>query len=587
MLNYEEFIELLMVLRFGTSLEIAKFIFKIIDFDLDDVINTDDIKLVLGYIPFTTNLTSKTFKYQLNNLEEVVNSIKITFSKVNKLKFNLFYEICQKSNHDFILLIYNYLYNTIPGINKILIFYENLNTQINLSINTKNTSSDEYSYKNISNTNLNYADSCSLTTSSKDILNLKETASDNSESVRKSNSQAEMISQSSKKDVSIISDNVEKLSIQVDKEENERLKLNMISTTKDDNKSKLDEKLYYDLLPSEKIKNDEISPFQLQAKDPKEFNTDHDFYYEGGKDSQINLNLTNDLSRILDIENIKKNIQLEGEVYLYEKYENIFSSNNSIYIDKIVAKSTDTSSNLTSSFSSIEIQPSKYYVVLIENILYLYVGENISKYDKYEKAYYLSGCSINEISKKIINSINFFFFSIFLQNDEEQRFYHKNENKLKNLKEAIRNATQYRNYFKENVAVKAIDNGAYGKVYISRNIKTGENFATKIIKKDNITKKQYFQVKIEIDILKQLNHPNIVKFIDNYKNSEYYFIVLEYHKHGNLSNFVNSSDNVTQLTEEVISNIIYQLCTGIQYLHNMGIIHRDIKPNNILFIFFF
>ena len=80
----------------------------------------------------------------------------------------------------------------------------------------------------------------------------------------------------------------------------------------------------------------------------------------------------------------------------------------------------------------------------------------------------------------------------------------------------------------------------------------------------------------EISIMQQLSHPNIVKFIDAFKESGYHFIVMEM-----------CDLDVYQLLKTGNSNpfsIFKQVLDGLIYLHNNGIYHRDLKPGNILLV---
>ena len=77
-----------------------------------------------------------------------------------------------------------------------------------------------------------------------------------------------------------------------------------------------------------------------------------------------------------------------------------------------------------------------------------------------------------------------------------------------------------------------------------------------------------------------INHKNIIKLIDTFENEEYIFIVMEYMKGGNLTSYLKKKHFC--ISERKTKEIIKQIAEGISYLHNYGIIHRDIKSDNIL-----
>ena len=83
----------------------------------------------------------------------------------------------------------------------------------------------------------------------------------------------------------------------------------------------------------------------------------------------------------------------------------------------------------------------------------------------------------------------------------------------------------------------------------------------------------------QINILKTLDHPNIIKIYEIIENDEVYFIIMEYCKSGELFNYIVKNK---RLSEEISSFFFYQLINGINYLHNQGICHRDLKPENLL-----
>ena len=124
--------------------------------------------------------------------------------------------------------------------------------------------------------------------------------------------------------------------------------------------------------------------------------------------------------------------------------------------------------------------------------------------------------------------------------------------------------------------ISNIGQGSYGNVYLAYNIYTNEKVAIKKIYKtlDIITESEIIN---EIDILKKLNHPDIVKILEFYKTETAYYIISEYCSGGEL--FEKAE---THLSENQIAVIFKQILSGLSYLHSNNIVHRDLKLENIL-----
>ena len=87
----------------------------------------------------------------------------------------------------------------------------------------------------------------------------------------------------------------------------------------------------------------------------------------------------------------------------------------------------------------------------------------------------------------------------------------------------------------------------------------------------------------EIEILKKINHPNIVKFIEYYQDDEYFLVFEEYCKGETLLNYINGYIELEQdIDEQESKEIMHQLLSILAYLQTINITHRDIKPENII-----
>ena len=86
----------------------------------------------------------------------------------------------------------------------------------------------------------------------------------------------------------------------------------------------------------------------------------------------------------------------------------------------------------------------------------------------------------------------------------------------------------------------------------------------------------------EIQIIKNISHPNIVNIIDSYISEEQYLnIILEFCDGGSLQSKIDKIRNKV-LKEKEVAIYFFQICKAVNYLHSKKIIHRDLKAENIL-----
>ena len=134
---------------------------------------------------------------------------------------------------------------------------------------------------------------------------------------------------------------------------------------------------------------------------------------------------------------------------------------------------------------------------------------------------------------------------------------------------------------------KVIGRGAYATVKICKNKITQEKFAMKIYEKkilsDNIKKKCIAR---EIEILKKLNHPNIVKLYDTIISDKNILLIQELVNGISLRDFYNkeirNQKNISENKFKILTLIFKQIFSAFDYIHKKNIIHRDIKLENIL-----
>ena len=130
---------------------------------------------------------------------------------------------------------------------------------------------------------------------------------------------------------------------------------------------------------------------------------------------------------------------------------------------------------------------------------------------------------------------------------------------------------------KKYITQKLLGVGTYGQVFLVQNKYTKEYFAMKEIPKTSEDLLSDNEIMDEIEILKNLDHPDIVRITEFYNTENSYYLINEYCKYGELYEQVKNEFSETQ-----IAVMFRQILSGIAYLHSNNIIHRDLKLENIL-----
>ena len=125
--------------------------------------------------------------------------------------------------------------------------------------------------------------------------------------------------------------------------------------------------------------------------------------------------------------------------------------------------------------------------------------------------------------------------------------------------------------------IKDLGSGSYGLVYKAKNLATDNIVAIKVIEKVQENMIDDLEIKNEVNILKTLSHPNIVKIYEFFDMPLNYYIVTEYCKKGELFSYIKNKYNENQL-----SVLFYQVFSGLAYLHEKKILHRDLKLENLM-----
>ncbi|OHS97430.1 RAC-alpha serine/threonine-protein kinase [Tritrichomonas foetus] len=130
------------------------------------------------------------------------------------------------------------------------------------------------------------------------------------------------------------------------------------------------------------------------------------------------------------------------------------------------------------------------------------------------------------------------------------------------------------------VIEKKIGSGYSGEVLLAQNIRTMKYYALKSIPKQNLMKShRIMRTMAERNILMRASHPFITNLVSTFQTSDRLFLVLEFVSGGDLLFHMNRS---VMFEDSQIKLYLAEIATALSYLHNMGIVFRDLKPSNIL-----
>ena len=124
-----------------------------------------------------------------------------------------------------------------------------------------------------------------------------------------------------------------------------------------------------------------------------------------------------------------------------------------------------------------------------------------------------------------------------------------------------------------------LGSGGYGAVYACTHKETNMERAVKIIAKHQHSAEDNEAVINEFNLLKELDHPNILRLIEMFTDEKHYYIITEICRGGELLDEIQAWGN---FIEEDAAELMRHLLGTVNYCHQKGIVHRDLKPENIL-----
>ena len=211
------------------------------------------------------------------------------------------------------------------------------------------------------------------------------------------------------------------------------------------------------------------------------------------------------------------------------------------------------------------------------------VGKDLYYYKKKEETTHRGMHNLSGVFIKKGDTFEFEgkkYLSIVILYKVEKSYYFDNEEDYNTWFEKLSLAIQNKSLFDKYEVKQKVGKGKFGLVKYGINKETKKPVAIKIMAKKNMDKSDMELAKVEIDILKIGQHPNIIKLYDVFENENYIYIIMEYCSGGDLLSYFEYYEY--ELPETKVCEIIHKLSMAIYYLHSYGIVHRDLKPENIL-----
>ena len=564
-----------MIILFSSDLDnLLQFIFQFYDFDKDDKITKEDVRMVLSYVPIYKKIKkheNKGLKFdtddyndRLNSQKELHYKLEIIFGEKDYMYSSEFSDIIKNRNSDIFLFILIFLYERRPFSLETVKNLENIKKSPKFSPKKKDNL--------IASPNLNSNFIVSQTLQKSPALKNSSLAQKNNNLMYKNMKYLGLLSG---RNLQPKQEN----NINLDKKENMTFSLKIPTVSPEKNEIK-DEKENNNINEKKESleldEKDQKKPTRKQLKyfsEKNKINEDKKYYDENEEEEEImNFSFARPFEGRDILINKEKNIK---EKVIDTDDENEDEDNNEI---KEENKIENNKEEITEGYL-YKIQDNKMkkiYFRLICKDLYFYKSKDTKKH---KGMHNLSGVYIKDEGIVTINDKKLYCFNIIFPS-KERKYYLQNELEYIKWVESIRKVVHYSNINNIYEIKKTVGKGKFGQVKLGIHKESGKQVAIKIINKKHLEVTDLEQIKSEIDILKIAKHPNIIKLYDVYENEKYIYIIMEYCPGGDLFSYIEKRD--FKLKEERAAEIIHKLCTAVFFLHQYGIIHRDLKPENIL-----
>ena len=601
---------------------LINFIFKFYDFDEDDFITFDDIHAVLCYLPIING-----FDDMIDIEEEIHNTIDDIFiNKKEKIDFNTFYDlIIRKERYEFFIPLISFFYDNKPFNN------EEINEFYSEYYNKGKINNSEGNYKIVNIVNLkefetkgeikengifNYINtkhnniyrspkSRHFFKDNDNKLLLNNTISRN----RQSFGAWTKLYINENNDKKILDNNINNEKEKYEKfvlnnEAFNRMKKSLPLVTGNSNILNLKTLKPEQDKSSETIDNDKKNNFLL--KNANKFRIKNEsvilnFCQRIIKNNFMTLN--DEIDKYIednDCITMQKSVKIKFDLNSQKNKDNKDTpwKNNNINLNKQTIRCESYLYKLTK-----KGKMKKLYFKLYNYDLYYYKDENSkiykgmhnlstyfleikmilqdNKYKNKNKELDLTAKNLQNLNqnKIMINGTEYYFFLLINIKNEFHYYYTPSIQIYKNWIHNLKILLKYKDIYQQYLFNHIVGKGKNCIVFNAYDIINKRNVAIKKIEKSPLTLEDLSLIQTEIDTLKVCQHPYVVKLYEIIETYNEVYIILEYCELGNLFFYLSKIN--FDLKEEQIVTYVHDISKAVYSMHNLGIIHRDLKLSNI------
>ena len=258
----------------------------------------------------------------------------------------------------------------------------------------------------------------------------------------------------------------------------------------------------------------------------------------------------------------------------FKNSNNNNNNNNSFALNDVVEEEVFLFKESTFKMKNYVLFITKFHLILKKN-------NKIKFFIPLKNLYIYNNNEIETHNEKIY--ICLYLISTIYFKKRKFKFLFENKSQINSITNAIIKKTNYSTINEDYSFIKEIGHGSFCKMNLMKNIKNGQFYAVKKINKSCKLIEEFESINWERDIAKFfINYQckNIIKFYKIIETIEHIYLIQEYIESGSLGQFIRKSK--TCLPSLTVKEITLQLIEGIFNIHKYGILHRDLKLENIL-----